>query len=65
MAPAMTERKPFFLQTKIEDAIIEFFRVHGAYIEETTIDLGYSDEEFHELDLALEAFSARVPYDPE
>jgi hypothetical protein len=28
-------------------------------------DLGYSDEEFHELDQALEAFSARVPYDPE
>jgi hypothetical protein len=28
-------------------------------------DLGYSDEEFHELDKALEAFSARVPYDSE
>jgi hypothetical protein len=28
-------------------------------------DLGYSDEEFRELDQALEAFSARVPYDNE
>ena len=28
-------------------------------------DLGYSDEEFHELDRALEAFSERVPYENE
>jgi hypothetical protein len=28
-------------------------------------DLGHNDEEFHELDQALEAFSDRVPYDPE
>jgi hypothetical protein len=28
-------------------------------------DLGYTDEEFQELDQALEAFSERVPYDDE
>jgi hypothetical protein len=28
------------------------------------LDLGYSDEEFGELEQALEAFSDRVPYDP-
>lgn len=28
-------------------------------------DLGYSDEEFRELDAALEPFSSRVPYDKE
>lgn len=28
-------------------------------------DLGYSDDEFKELDEALEVFSARVPYDQE
>lgn len=28
-------------------------------------DLGYNDEEFGELDKALEAFSERVPYDDE
>lgn len=28
-------------------------------------DLGYNDEEFHDLDRALEAFASRVPYDPE
>ena len=28
-------------------------------------DLGYGDEEFHELDQALEAFSERVPYEDE
>lgn len=27
-------------------------------------DLGYADEEFRELDEALEAFSPLVPYDP-
>ena len=30
-------RKPFLLQSKIEDAIIAFFRAKDAYINETTI----------------------------